>query len=76
MVEHTGLEPVTVCSPIDKKRLFSVLCGLFDMPCPRLKIQSVTQNVTQLEQLFEQLKKPPRAAREAKWNNYLDFDVW
>lgn len=68
MVEHTGFEPVPVCSPIDKNRLFSVLCGLSDMPCPRLKIQSVTQNVTQL---FKQLKKPPRAAREAKWKYYL-----
>ena len=46
MVEHTGLEPVTVCSLINKKCLFSVLCGLFEMDCPPLKIQSVTKNVT------------------------------
>ena len=48
MVERMGIEPVNVCSHINKKSLFSVLRGLFEMGCPRLKIQSVPQNVPQL----------------------------
>ena len=56
MVEHTGFEPVPVCVPKYKKSLFSALCGLFDVSCPRLKIQSVTQNVTKVRYNISALK--------------------
>ena len=48
MVERMGIEPVIVCSHINKKCLFSALCGLLNIECPPLKIQSVPQNVPQM----------------------------
>lgn len=62
MVEHTGIEPVIVCITQYKNRLFSVLCGLFDVGCPPLKAQSVPKNVTKvrynISALFEGLLYP------------------
>ena len=69
MVERMGIEPVTVCSPVNRKRLFSALRGLFEMGCPRLKTQSVPQNVTQklltrLIFILANKKRPTSAAEE------------
>lgn len=75
MVERMGIEPVIVCSHVNKKCLFSALQGLFEMNCPRLKTQSVPQNVTQKQLtrlifiLANKKDRPPQRKRSVSSNN-------